>query len=581
MATRTAATPGASRHAVSQPGAGPAVSGGAVAPPASSANTHAAASAGSAGKPHRTGSSGRADLAGHPAVPLLAGITLALLVWQGAAWALAGSYLLAGPWEVTHFLADNAGLMTRALGITLTNAGWGFVAGNLAAVGLAAIVALLPRAAPMVASMALVVFCLPLVATGPILRVLYGPGPGPQITLAALAVFFTTFVPLMVGLRAAPASLFDLIRLYGRGAWTAFVQIRLMAALPYLMAGLQIAAPAALLGAMVGEFTGAETGLGVLTLRAMRGLDTPATWAIATVSAGTAMLAYAALGRFGCALAPARPEVLLAPPAVSAPAGIQGLRGPLTVALTLALMLAVWWLVMEALALPRFFAKRPDDLWTYLITAPQAAANRAVLWAATAQSLVYVLPGYLVGLVLGAGLAMGLALSPVVSGLLMPVAVALRSVPIVITAPLIVLALGRESVGTVTIVAVMIFFPALVACLHGLRQAPGQVLDVMATYGASRWTRLRYAQVPAMLPAFFAAARMSVPAAVLAVTVAEWLATGTGLGNLMALTASTSDYNLLWSAVVVVALGSALGYALVGWAERAVLARVAPEQLRG
>ncbi|WP_223814437.1 ABC transporter permease [Roseicitreum antarcticum] len=505
------------------------------------------------------------------------------MVWQGAAWALAGNYLLAGPWEVAHYLAENTGLIARALGITLTNAGWGFVAGNLAAVGLALIVALLPRAAPVVASLALVVFCLPLVATGPILRVLYGPGPGPQITLAALAVFFTTFVPLLVGLRAAPASLFDLVRLYGRGAWTAFVQIRLMAALPYLMAGLQIAAPAALLGAMVGEFTGAESGLGVLTLRAMRGLDTPATWAIATVASGAAMLAYGALGRIAHALAPARPEVLLAPPAVSAPggAGIRWLRGPVTAALTLAVLLAIWWLVMEALSLPRFFAKRPDDLWTYLIAAPQAAANRAVLWSATAQSLVYVLPGYLAGLALGAGLAMALALSPVASGVLMPVAVALRSVPIVITAPLIVLALGRESVGTVTIVAVMIFFPALVACLHGLRQAPGQVLDVMATYGAGRWARLWHAQVPAMLPAFFAAARMSVPAAVLAVTVAEWLATGTGLGNLMALTASTSDYNLLWSAVVVVALGSALGYALVGWAERAVLARVAPEQLRG
>lgn len=518
----------------------------------------------------------------YPLVAKGVGVVLALMIWEGAAWLLAGSYMLAGPVDVAIYLTANAGLIWRALGVTFSNAALGFVAGNIAAIGLALIVALWPRAAPVVSAFALVVFCLPLVATGPILRVLYGPGPGPQITLAALAVFFTTFVPLLVGLRAAPASLFDLVRLYGHGAWTAFVQIRLMAALPYLMAGLQIAAPAALLGAMVGEFTGAESGLGVLTLRAMRGLDTSATWAIATVASGAAMLAYGALGQIAAALAPARPEVLLAPPAVRA--GGYGrarwLRGPVVGALTLALLLAVWWLTMEGLSLSRFFAKRPDDIWHFLISAPQAAANRATLWAATQQSLVYVLPGYLAGLAMGAGLAMFLALSPVVAGVLMPVAVALRSVPIVITAPLIVLALGRESVGTVTIVAVMIFFPALVACLHGLRQAPGQVLDVMATYGAGRWTRLWYAQVPAMLPAFFAAARMSVPAAVLAVTVAEWLATGTGLGNLMALTASTSDYNLLWSAVVVVALGSALGYALIGWVERAVLARVAPEQLR-
>ena len=512
----------------------------------------------------------------------MVGTLAALALWQAAALALAGSHMLAGPLEVVDHLLANSGLIGRALATTLRNAAFGFVAGNLAAIGLALLVALAPRAGPVVSALALVVFCLPLVATGPILRVLYGPGPGPQITLAALAVYYTTFVPLLVGLRAAPASWFDLVRLYGRGGWTALVQIRAMAALPYLLAGLQIAAPAAFLGAMVGEFTGAERGMGVLALRAMRGLDVEATWAIATVAAAVAMLAYGAIGAISRASALSRPELLIALPPVPTGAGAgrrwSGTAG--LVVLTLVVMIALWWAVMEAFALPRFFAKRPDDLWNFLIAAPNAAANRALLWDATTATLVYVVPGYLAGLALGAGLAMALTLVPGLAGALVPVAVALRSIPIVTTAPLIVLALGRGAAGTITIVAVMTFFPALVACLQGLRQAPGQVLDVMATYGAGPLTRLWQARIPAMLPAFFAAARMSVPAAILAVTVAEWLATGTGLGNLMALTASTSNYNLLWSAVVLVALGSALGYALVGLIERAVLRHVAPEQLR-
>ena len=512
----------------------------------------------------------------------LAGAVGALALWQLAALALAGSYLLAGPVDVVRYLSANWGLISRALGITLENAVLGFVAGNLAAVALALIVALAPRARMVVSAVALVVFCLPLVATGPILRVLYGPGPGPQITLAALAVYYTTFIPLLVGLRAAPASWFDLVALYGRGAWTAFVQIRLMAALPYLLAGLQIAAPAAFLGAMVGEFTGAERGTGVLALRAMRALDVEATWAIASVAAAVAMVAYGLVGWLSRATALARPELLVALPPVpgAGGAGRRWLGNAGMVAITLLVLIGGWWLAMEAFGLNRFFAKRPDDLWAFLVSAPNAAENRALLRDASAQSLVYLVPGYLAGLGLGAALAMVLVLAPGLAGAVLPVAVALRSVPIVTTAPLIVLALGRGAAGTITIVAVMIFFPALVACLQGLRQTPGQVMDVMATYGAGPFTRLWQARIPAMLPAFFAAARMSVPAAVLAITVAEWLATGTGLGNLMALTASTSNYNLLWSAVVLVALGSALGYAAVGALERAVLARVAPEQLR-
>lgn len=510
------------------------------------------------------------------------GVLAVLALWQLGAQALAGSYMLAGPAEVAQYLRDNAGLVWRALRVTAANAAWGFVAGNLVAVALAVVVVLVPRLRMVIAALALVVFCLPLVATGPILRVLYGPGPGPQITLAALAVYYTTFIPLLVGLRAAPASWFDLIRLYGRGGWTVFVQVRVMAALPYLLAGLQIAAPAAFLGAMVGEFTGADRGMGVLALRAMRGLDVAGTWAIALVAAGVATLAYGLLGALAARLGRTRPDILLAtlPQAAGGSGPGRLLRGAALVVLTAALVVALWWGLMEVFGLSRFFAKRPDDIWRYLVGVPDAAAHRAVLWAASRDTLALVVPGYLAGLGLGAALALGLTLVPWLSGAVLPLAVALRSVPIVTTAPLIVLALGRGPVGTITIVAVMTFFPALVACLQGLRQTPGQALDVMRIYAAGRRARLWHAQVPAMLPAFFAAARLSVPAAILAVTVAEWLATGRGLGALMALTASTSDYNLLWSAIVVVTLGACLGYALIGLIERAVLARVAPEQLR-
>jgi ABC-type nitrate/sulfonate/bicarbonate transport system permease component len=72
---------------------------------------------------------------------------------------------------------------------------------------------------------------------------------------------------------------------------------------------------------------------------------------------------------------------------------------------------------------------------------------------------------------------------------------------------------------------------------------------------------------------------MAVPASVLAVTVVEWLATGNGIGSLMALSASLSDYDILWSSVVLVAVLSALGYAAVGAVEARILRIYAPEQL--
>lgn len=506
------------------------------------------------------------------------GVLAILAVWELSARALAGAYLLAGPSDVTAYLWQNAGLMGRALRATLAEAAAGFVIGNAAAILLAALALLWPRAERGIAALALLVFCLPLVATGPILRVLFGPGPGPQITLAALAVYYTTLVPLLVGLRAAPSTWFDLVHSYGRGRLAELWHIRAMAALPYLFAGLQIAAPAAFLGAMVGEFTGAERGMGVLTIRAMRALDVEATWALAAVAALVSMAAYGAFGWLARrVLTEAPPVILAAPGGAVTPRRGEGLA---RIAVVTVLALALWWGLLEAFGVNAFFAKRPDDVWAFLLTAPDAGENRATLFGALAETAVYVLPGYLAGLALGAGLAVLLTLLPALAGAAMPVAIALRSVPIVTTAPLIVLVLGRGATGTVALVAVMVFFPTLIACLHGLRQAPGQVLDVFDAYASGRWRRLVHAQVPAMWPAFFAAARIAVPAAVLAVTVVEWLATGRGVGALMALSASLSDNGMLWSAVVVVAVLSCALYAVVAAVEARVLAIYAAEQGR-
>jgi ABC-type nitrate/sulfonate/bicarbonate transport system permease component len=509
--------------------------------------------------------------------PLAAALVL-LLLWEALARLPGAGILLAGPWDVALWLRDNAGLMARALAVTGWAAAWGFVLGNLAAVALALMAFAIPRAERLIAALALLVFCLPLVATGPILRVLYGPGIGPQVTLAALAVYYTSFVPLLVGLRAAPATWFDVVASYRRGRVAALIHVRLFAALPYLVAGLQIAAPAAFLGAMVGEFTGAERGMGVLTIRALRALDVEATWALATVAAAVSITAYAAIGSAGRRLTREPPPVLLAPPASAKRAAPGAAIGRFAVAAAVAL--ALWWGVMEAFDLNRFFAKRPGDVWAFLFTGPEAGAQRAELFGALAQTLALAVPGYLAGLALGAALAVLLTLAPRAAALAMPLAVTLRAVPIVTTAPLIVLLLGRGPTGTIALVAVMIFFPVFVASLHGLSRAPGQVLDVFDSYAASPAQRLMHAQLPAMLPAFFAAARMSLPAAMLAVTVVEWLATGRGVGALMAMSASLSDYGMLWSAIVVVALATVAGHALVSAAEARVLARYAGEQLQ-
>ncbi|MFT3851647.1 MAG: ABC transporter permease subunit [Ilumatobacteraceae bacterium] len=510
------------------------------------------------------------------------GFVVVIAAWELLArTVLDGQHVLAPPSGIVRAIVDNWTLYRRAVVTTLGEAARGFLWGNAAAIVLALFVAVLPTSERVVLRISLVVYCLPLVAIGPLLRVISASGDTPQVTLAALAVFYTTLVPLLVGLRAVPQNWVDLVHSYGRGRFVTFHTVRARAAVPYFVAGLQVAAPAAFLGALVGEYTGAERGVGVLTINAMRALRTDELWALAALSAAVSMAGYALAGLLGRRLGERRPSILLS----AAGTGMRRSRSwragraVIEVLVTIAVVLVGWSGLIRLYDLNPYFAKRPGDVWQALVSGPIAAGNRHTVFHALGETAQVAIPGYLLGLLLGVAVAALFDLSPTVRRTATPFTVALRCVPIVAIAPLLVQAFGRGVGGTMVTVAILTFFPTLVACAQGLRQTPGQVLDLYAVYDTSAPRTLMSAQLPAMVPAFFAAARIAVPATVLAATVAEWLATGTGMGNLMSVSAVNSRYDLLWSSVVVITVLAAAAYGLVAMLERFVLARVAPEQL--
>ena len=98
-----------------------------------------------------------------------------------------------------------------------------------------------------------------------------------------------------------------MIRAYGGGRWQGLRKVRIMASLPSFFAGLRVAGPAAVLGAILGEFFGADRGLGVGIIRSQQQLEVPRTWAIAVVGSilGTiAYLFFAGLARVATPWAP-------------------------------------------------------------------------------------------------------------------------------------------------------------------------------------------------------------------------------------------------------------------------------------
>ncbi len=186
---------------------------------------------------------------------------------------------------------------------TITEAAIGFAWGNGLALLLASTVLLVPRLEPIITQVAVVSYCLPVVAVGGIAIVVLGGAkrPGdPSVTaifLAALAVFFTTVVGALLGFKSADRASLDVVRVFGGTRLTQLRKVRLIAALPAILNALQIAVPTALLGAVLGEYMGAtDRSVGITLIRLQGALDSPGVWSVFLLCAVIALVGYGVVG---------------------------------------------------------------------------------------------------------------------------------------------------------------------------------------------------------------------------------------------------------------------------------------------
>ena len=203
-----------------------------------------------------------------------------------------------GEWQNT--IANGTG--------TLTSAALGYLWGNLAALLLAVVVLMLPVLEQVATQIAIVTYCVPLVAIGPILVIVAGRDApqGASIVLAALSVFFTSVVGALLGLRAAPRTSLDLVRAYGGSRWTELTKVQLVAALPNLVAALKIAAPAAFLGAVLAEYlgSGGDASVGRALIAAQSNGDGPRLWYLALFCGAVSGAGYLLVGVVGRLVTP-------------------------------------------------------------------------------------------------------------------------------------------------------------------------------------------------------------------------------------------------------------------------------------
>ena len=215
------------------------------------------------------------------------------------------------PQVIEALFTDGIGFYWNSFSVTMTEAGLGYLWGNGLALVLCAIVLVLPWLEGVLTQIAVITYCIPIVAIGPLVLIILGGAKAPgdpsstAIFLAAFSVFFTTVVGTLLGLKAADKASLDVVRVYGGSKFMQLRKVRLIAALPAILSSLQIAVPAAFLGAVLGEYFGKiDVGVGPILIGAAVTLNSPRVWVIFLLCALVAIVGYALLGLVGRLVAP-------------------------------------------------------------------------------------------------------------------------------------------------------------------------------------------------------------------------------------------------------------------------------------
>lgn len=511
-------------------------------------------------------------------VGLLGTLGVVAVWWLLAAGPLAAAGTVPTPSAVIgQLLSDGFAFYWTNASVTMLEAMQGYGIGVGLGLLAAAVALVIPVTERFVVQLAVISYCVPIVAIGPIVYLLVGAPrggapSGTAIVLAAFAVFFTTVVNALLGFRSADRRALDLVTAYGGGPVTRLRKVQLFSALPSIFGALKIAAPGALLGAILGEYVGGvDRGLGAAMVNAQQNMDVERTWAVALIAAAIAGGSFALIGglewiaRRGGLVAEATTAGFATDDALR---GRGGWRAVVWSVLTVVVLVVLWDLALRVFDVSPFVGKSPLDVAAFFFTADDAASNRTQILTETATTLGHAAIGFTAGLGVAIIVAMLFVLIPAVEFAIMPLAMMMRSVPLVALAPIVILIFGRDIMTLSVIGGLVVFFPALVNLTMGLRSTPPQMTDLISVYGGRGPTVMRMVRIPAALPALFSSIRIAIPGAIGGALLAEWLATGNGLGYGIVSAIGRSDNTFVWACVVAITVSSLLLYGLASILER-------------
>ncbi len=231
-----------------------------------------------------------------------------------------------------------------------------------------------------------------------------------------------------------------------------------------------------------------------------------------------------------------------------------------------ATLLIIWELVVRGLNVPLVILPPPS------LIAQTFASQTAILWADFVQTFI---KGALTGYVIGCAAAFLTAILvdryALLKAGLLPVGNFMAALPIVGTAPILVMWFGFDWHSKAAVVVVMVFFPMLINTVAGLAETTAMQRDLMRTYGASYTQTLAKLRLPVAMPFIFNGLKISTTLALVGAIVAEFFGSPTlGMGFRISTSVGQLALDMVWAEIVVAALAGSAFYGIIAAIEKGV-----------
>jgi NitT/TauT family transport system permease protein len=235
------------------------------------------------------------------------------------------------------------------------------------------------------------------------------------------------------------------------------------------------------------------------------------------------------------------------------------LQAPLIFALFL---LAAWQAIVMVADIPEYLLPAPTAIFSNI--------DRTLL-IQLGVTFVEALAGFLIASLLAFGCAILFVRFATLEQGLFPIAIAIKTTPIVAVAPLLVIWLGTGWWSKIVAVILICFFPVLVNAVKGLKAADAEYRELFQTLGASRAQEFRKLRIPYCLPYLFSALKISSSLAIVGAIVGEFVGATQGLGYLIMISSAHLETATLFAAIAAAALAGIILFYVIGWCEQRVI----------